>query len=649
MAPKPKTGEQFLHERDHNFHKSREVEDVTVYLRRAGEKIPNEPSAKIKNYLGFLANKEYVNDGILTGGEDSINRQIDAHVIAAKDVPESYFELQQRIAREQGHGYIDITPEMRRQLIESVQADQRAGLNNWVEYLGGDDGSYPDWFKHYTFESVVRLGVYDKEKQQFGKRSNGTTAPYPELNREALAYVYDALVKTRVKGEPVDDEKLTALLQSANFGKLYAHGVREITPDDPELRNTIVGSWTKYDQTSDPRTARRLSDSLTGHGTGWCTAGESTAALQLQGGDFYVYYTRDNKNKDTIPRVAIRMENGRVAEVRGVNADQNLEGEVADIVMERLRELPGGPEYQKKANDMKRLTEIEKLISANPDTKLSSADIKFLYEMTDDIQGFGYQRDPRIDAIKQKRGERDMGEIKPLLIEVIHEQAASAYASYSEVASELGDKLVSKADFAVLLQEKTAEWKRNGTYDYIAREFMAGGGRPNLVVTPNVLADWKQLRQVAEKLGKDQLHGPYIDEELYSQYSARELSGAPTNDELRFSLIPSRNTPRLGQKPADEQLGILKQMQSEQPGLNLKVPSVLDAITYWQTQRSCGDALANETTFDKIYIRHFDLPAKRLDDWSYVPDSYVSGDGEPYLYLDSSYVDYGDDARVSVG
>jgi hypothetical protein len=71
-------------------------------------------------------------------------------------------------------------------MVEAVQADQRAGLGKWVEYLGGDDGGYPDWFKQYTLgRAVTKLGTFDKEKQEFQKRSRGTTAPYPELNREA--------------------------------------------------------------------------------------------------------------------------------------------------------------------------------------------------------------------------------------------------------------------------------------------------------------------------------------------------------------------------------------------------------------------------------------------------------------------------------
>jgi hypothetical protein len=273
-------GNSFLHERNHNFHATPEVEGVADYLRANGESIPNEPSDKISAYLGFLVDREYVNDGILTGNKNSIDRQLDRRVIDAAEVPEGYFDLQRRIAREQGRDP-HITPEMRQQMTEAIQVDQRAGLDKWVEYLGGADGGYPDWFKHYTWTSVTKLGAFDKEKSEFQKRSRGTTAPYPELNREALAYVYDALDTSRLPGEQVharaNNAELKKLVKGGNFGKLYAHAVLEVIPDSPELRNEIRGSWAKFNQTDDPRTARRLAGSLQGHGTGWCTAAERTA------------------------------------------------------------------------------------------------------------------------------------------------------------------------------------------------------------------------------------------------------------------------------------------------------------------------------------------------------------------------------------
>ncbi len=58
------------------------------------------------------------------------------------------------------------------------------------------------------------------------------------------------------------------------------------------------GHWVKYEQGSDHVP---LVISLQGHGTGWCTAGESTAKLQLKAGDFYVYYSLDGDGQPTIP------------------------------------------------------------------------------------------------------------------------------------------------------------------------------------------------------------------------------------------------------------------------------------------------------------------------------------------------------------
>ena len=656
-------GSQFLHERNPNLHTSQEVEGVVGYLQNGGEAIPNSPADKISAYLGFLANREYVNDGILTGDQSSIERQIEANVIKAEDVPEGYFELQRRIAREQGHGDVQITPDMRRQMVEAVQADQRAGLGKWVEYLGGDDGGYPDWFKHYTWTSVTKLGTYDKDKQEFQKRSRGTTAPYPELNREALAYVYDVLNKARVQGEQVDgganDAQLQKLLKSGNFGKLYAHAVLEVTPDSPELRKDTRGSWTRFNQTDDPRTARRLSGSLQGHGTGWCTAGESTAAMQLQGGDFYVYYTRDEKDKDTVPRIAIRMEQGEVAEVRGVNAAQELEPEMADITAEKLKDLPGGEEYIRKAQDMKQLTAIEKKITAEPNAELTPEELRFLYELDHEIEGFGYETDPRIGEIRSMRGERDIPELARILPEAIREQVQSAYVAYRTVADKiLGTKrgifgkrevAVSSGELEHLFSAKDREWRENGVYDYLVERLIKDGARFNLVATPNIEATEAQVVALAEDFGKDQPYTTYVYDELYrkGRYSGREWSGNSGNTPVRLSLIPSRLDNELGYKTVDEQRRLLRERQAGRPELHARVPSLLDAVTYWYSLRAQGDKLDDNTAYDKTFVRHFDLEPKTVDRWTFVPCSYVDNGGGPNL-CDSGAGDE-DEARLAVG
>ena len=101
-----------------------------------------------------------------------------------------------------------------------------------------------------------------------------------------------------------------------------------------------------------------------------------------------------------MPRIAIRMENGTVAEVRGIESHQNLEGNMLDIAQEKLSQLPGGDSYFTKVENMKRLTEIDERFKASGE--LTPEDIVFL-RFSGPIEGFGNNEDPRIDEILQAR------------------------------------------------------------------------------------------------------------------------------------------------------------------------------------------------------------------------------------------------------
>lgn len=284
-------------------------------------------------------------------------------------------------------------------------------MDKWIDYLSSSDAPYPDALKYWTLRSVLSMGEYDKEKKQYPQRSKGTTKPFPYLNREALAYVLDAIEK-KYKGQYIDLQSLEAqeaeqfekLLEGENFAKLYAFAIEKVTPTSAEDLVNTDGQWVKYDQGSDHMP---LVTSLQGHGTGWCTAGESTAQAQLQGGDFYVYYSNDRDGRPTVPRVAIRMEGGSIAEVRGIAQEQNLDPYIAPIVGKKLEEFPDGKIYQKKVADMKRLTEIDHKMQAG--TPLDASELVFLYEVDSPIEGFGYVRDPRIEELRNQRNpELDM-------------------------------------------------------------------------------------------------------------------------------------------------------------------------------------------------------------------------------------------------
>ncbi len=323
-------------------------------------------------------------------------------------VPDSYFALQLKIGRDRGqmgdyqyqgiNDVKDIDQQTRKKAGEIIYHDQKKSLDNWVDYLANPDAPYPIWFKYYALTSVSKMGVYDKEKHEFSKRTKDTTTVFPDLNREALAYVDDVLQKHYLKHEKHDDQELNRILDTANFSKIYAFAIDKVTPASKENKEKIEGEWTKFNKGDDPTA---LAESLQGHGTGWCTAGEETARSQLQGGDFYVYYSKDKNGKYTVPRIAIRMENEEVAEVRGIEPDQNMEANMTDIAKEKYHQLPGGEKFDKKDADMKFLTLIDNKVKDKQE--LNKDELKFLYQIDNKIEGFGYQADPRIQEILDKR------------------------------------------------------------------------------------------------------------------------------------------------------------------------------------------------------------------------------------------------------
>jgi hypothetical protein len=396
----------FLPEKYPDLHSSKEVESA---VNRAEKRTDDEykdidkiegKEARIGAYLKRI---EKIFEDPETGLKSGITRPEilkdklhELFVIKEDDIPESYFNLQRRIAREQGHGDVEITREAKQELTQNIIRDQESSMDSWADYLSSPDATYPSWLKYYAFRGMLGLSSYDKEKHTFKKRRKDTTAPFPDINREALAYVLDALEKQH-KGETPTDEEWSNLLKGSNFGKLYAHAIEKVTPATEEEKENIEGEWRTYTQGTD---ATPLYESLQGHGTGWCTAGESTAKAQLEAGDFHIFYSKDQDGNSTIPRIAIRMQGSDIAEVRGINTDQNLEGVVSDTAQEKLNTIPGGEAYAKKSGDMKRLTEIEKRAKED---QLSKDDLRFLYEVDDHIQGFGYQIDPRIGELLKER------------------------------------------------------------------------------------------------------------------------------------------------------------------------------------------------------------------------------------------------------
>jgi len=161
--------------------------------QKTGEKAPNDPAERIEAYMDRLENiflnpDERKRERNLEMFRDKI---YDALIIKRENFPDSYFELQKRIAREQGHGDVEISEEMRERMVETAIKDQKASLDSWVEYLTEEDVAYPAWFKFYIWNQVIKLSQFNKELGKFKSRTDSTVGWFSDINRAALAKILD--------------------------------------------------------------------------------------------------------------------------------------------------------------------------------------------------------------------------------------------------------------------------------------------------------------------------------------------------------------------------------------------------------------------------------------------------------------------------
>lgn len=309
----------------------------------------NEKFKNLESYIDTLErthNSKYIN--YLKKG------YYDRYVIKRENVPESYYKMQQQIALDRGYGHIEITEGMKKEYQNIIIDDQKKRLDLWLDYLLSEDAKYPFWAKYWAFQGMLSLGKYDKKSGKYTKRTETTVEPFADLNREALAISIDSMQKI-LRKENLNDKELENIVKNGSFSKIYTYILSNILNNNKNIIKSDEGKWVKYDQGSD---YMPLVKSLQGYNTGWCTAGQSTAKTQLALGDFYVYYTLNEKDEYKVPRIAIRMEENKIGEIRGIAEHQNMEPNMEKVVEEKIQEFPDRDEYKKKVNDMEMLTYI---------------------------------------------------------------------------------------------------------------------------------------------------------------------------------------------------------------------------------------------------------------------------------------------------
>ena len=166
-----------------------------------------------------------------------------------------------------------------------------------------------------------------------------------------------------------------------------------------------------------------------------------------------------------------------------------------------------------------------------------------------------------------------------------------------------------------------------------------------LVATPNVHATKKEIIKAANVFGKTMPYDTNVCEGDFDNCSFEQLSGTnPDNgNDVQFSLIPDTVSHDEFCGTVVYQRAKLAELKKANP--ELKAPSVLEVVTFWQTLKAAG-AFSNSYDYRSSCISHFDLPEQRIGGRSHVPISHVYNGG-PSLrnsrgYDESHY-------RISVG
>ncbi|NCA95616.1 MAG: hypothetical protein EOM74_01415, partial [Methanomicrobia archaeon] len=410
------------------------------YAQKTGEKpqlIGGEKPLKNNERRDWAYIKRF-EDGIVRRGNHFEKRlwQESARrlVIEPDDIPESYWQSQEQILRDNGHGDMHLGQFEKQQLTESIQQQQRESVDSWANYLGDENSPYPIWFKIYAFDGMSKMGVFEKNKGKFGKRDKTTVAPYPHLNPAVLAKVYGTIaafygISDQERYDDQEDSKgsqeLEQLIRSGNFNNLYSKLLLEqkSIPEIPKNPEDVHGTWIEY------RPGEEQELSFAAEGTPWCIAdpgvgrnylryGEYGKALEQEEDDpnnkakfilFHLNNPSTNLPADTAC-ASIRLgPDGDVAEISGLQDGQALDDVLVPVVQEKVKSLPGGEKFLQAFADKQELIQLDRKWQANE--PFTQEEWDFVFEVHRKIVKLDTYRDedPRLREFRDINAALDHG------------------------------------------------------------------------------------------------------------------------------------------------------------------------------------------------------------------------------------------------
>lgn len=350
---------------------------------------------RVLDYLNLL--KSYSNRCIRNRGSrfERLYRNIffyRKYVIKEKDIPESYFKSYIERAQREGK---EFTLEDKEQIKQKVIYDQKRTLDEWIDYFLYGNGRFFEMYKQFwAFQGLQKLGNLNKETMTFGKKNKNTVNPIASLDEAALEKAINLMERYISDGCVIDDIKEG--FNSYNFKKLYEYSLKAVLKN--RENKTTEGIWKKYGKDSD---YKALMNDIRGSYTGWCTERDSWAKDYLSKGDMYIYYTKDVNGNYVQPRLAIRVVDNDIVEVRGTEANQNVELSLFDVLHEKMKEFNFSEEFFRKEVNMKCLTLIDKKIKNG--IELDNEELSFIYQINGVVESFGQDVDPRLRQIIMNR------------------------------------------------------------------------------------------------------------------------------------------------------------------------------------------------------------------------------------------------------
>ncbi len=333
----------------------------------------------------------------------------------------AYKELQreQQNAFDMGHGMREVTNEDIHNKMQTISKELQDSINPWFDYIFSEDAYQYSLSAKYW----IKEGLF-----AFDGRSKKTIKPFPKLNQQALAKVIDIFEaknswKQWENNIALEEDEWNEILnkkvlKNKDFTTLYTAALKSLPESKENNLHITKWEWKKYprDYEGGNWVAQQLVKDIEDYHTGWCTAWVTTAINQLKLWDFYVYYSYDQEWKALIPRIAIRMNQDEIAEIRWIGYWQEMdEYIIQENILEDFLEKEFNEnvykEYKQKIHDTKKLTKIfnesfDKVLKEWKDGKdegdydyiwknphITKGDIDFLLW---DIKTFGYREDERI-------------------------------------------------------------------------------------------------------------------------------------------------------------------------------------------------------------------------------------------------------------